>query len=113
MARGYRWNTSRLFLNVLGDDVNRPHYMRFIVLIVLTLFSMSAFAYVGPGLGLGVIGALIGGVLAVLLAIAGVVWYPIKRLLKRMGTAEDSVEARSEDPPEEEGEDEIEKSNET
>ena len=47
------------------------------------LTSLSAEAYVGPGLGLGVLGAVVGGVLAVLLAIGGLVWYPIKRRFKK------------------------------
>ena len=42
-----------------------------------------ALAYVGPGVGLGAIAAFFGVVLAVLLAIVGVVWYPIKRLFSR------------------------------
>jgi hypothetical protein len=40
-------------------------------------------AYVGPGLGVGAIAAFFGAVLAVLLAIVGVIWYPLKRLLNR------------------------------
>jgi hypothetical protein len=56
-----------------------------IVFLALLIFAAStgdALAYVGPGLGLGVIGAFFSAVLAVLLAIVGVVWYPLKRLLK-------------------------------
>jgi hypothetical protein len=40
-------------------------------------------AYVGPGAGLSAIGTLVALVGAVLLAIVGFVWYPIKRLLRR------------------------------
>ena len=47
-----------------------------------------ALAYVGPGLGMGAIAAFFGAVLAVLLAIVGVVWYPIKRLLGKRKAAE-------------------------
>ena len=43
----------------------------------------TALAYVGPGVGLGAIAAFFGAVLAVLLAVVGVIWYPIKRLLGR------------------------------
>ena len=39
-------------------------------------------AYVGPGAGLSAIGTLIAVIGAVLLAVVGFVWYPIKRLLK-------------------------------
>jgi hypothetical protein len=57
--------------------------MRFRVLVSLLFFTAAAHAYVGPGLGLGVIGAILGALLAVILSIAGVVWYPVKRLLKK------------------------------
>jgi hypothetical protein len=40
-------------------------------------------AYVGPGLGLATIGAIIGGIGAVLLAILGLVWYPVKSMMKK------------------------------
>jgi hypothetical protein len=40
-------------------------------------------AYVGPGAGLTVIGGAIAFLVAIVLAVLGFVWYPIKRLLKR------------------------------
>ena len=40
-------------------------------------------AYVGPGAGLSAIGTLVALVGAVILAIVGFIWYPIKRLLRR------------------------------
>lgn len=59
--------------------------MRHLYFILLTfLFYIdTASAYVGPGLGLGVIGAIIGVVVTVLLAILGIFWYPLKRMLKK------------------------------
>lgn len=51
------------------------------VLGVSLLLPTSANAYVGPGLGLGAVGAVLGLVLSVFLALIGVFWYPIKRLL--------------------------------
>jgi hypothetical protein len=54
-----------------------------VALGVLLAAPGIADAYVGPGLGVGAIAAFFGAVLAVLLAIVGVVWYPLKRLLKR------------------------------
>ena len=41
-----------------------------------------AHAYVGPGLGLGVIGAILGVIVSVILAVVGFIWYPIKRIMK-------------------------------
>ncbi len=43
----------------------------------------TAQAYVGPGLGLGALGAVLGVVLSVLLALFAIFWYPLKRLLKK------------------------------
>jgi hypothetical protein len=43
--------------------------------------AASAEAYVGPGMGLGALGAILGFLMAILLAIAGMVWYPVKRLI--------------------------------
>lgn len=50
--------------------------------IGLLIVATPAQAYVGPGLGLGAIGAFFGAVVAGLLAILGFVWYPIKRVLR-------------------------------
>ena len=63
-----------------------------LVFFVLTLTSTTANAYVGPGLGLGLIGVLLGGIVAILLAVGGIVWYPVKRLLKKSRAAKNSVE---------------------
>lgn len=67
--------------------------MRFSVLIgtLLLVATGNAHAYVGPGLGLGAIGALIGVIAAILLALVGVVWYPIKRMLKKRNPKENDA----------------------
>lgn len=51
----------------------------FMVVAGLILIATNAEAYVGPGLGVGVLGTLIGALVAVFLAVVGVVWYPLKR----------------------------------
>jgi hypothetical protein len=48
----------------------------------LTL-SDTAFAYIGPGAGLSAIGTVIALIGAILLAIVGFVWYPVKRMLQK------------------------------
>lgn len=54
----------------------------FVVLLLTLVFTPIAYAYTGPGLGLGIIGTVVGVVFSLLLAILAVFWYPLKRLLK-------------------------------
>jgi hypothetical protein len=57
--------------------------MNNIILIVLLLFFNSpASAYIGPGMGGGVIAAVFGIIGAILLALFGILYYPIKRMIK-------------------------------
>ena len=51
--------------------------------ILLALFSAPALAYVGPGLGMGVIGTIFGVLAAIVLAVFGLFWYPMKRALNK------------------------------
>jgi hypothetical protein len=61
--------------------------MRFAATIVLAVLSMAhsidALAYVGPGLGAGTLAAVLGVLGGILMLIVGVVWYPLKRVMRR------------------------------
>ena len=52
------------------------------LVIVLLSINIPAYAYIGPGIGGGLIAAVLGVVGAVLLALFGILYYPIKRMLK-------------------------------
>ena len=52
------------------------------LIIFLLLISNPASAYIGPGMGGGVIAAVLGVVGSILLALFGILYYPIKRMLK-------------------------------
>lgn len=54
-----------------------------IMLISLFLIPSSSQAYIGPGLGMGTIGAILGVIFSVFLAIFAVFWYPIKRMVRK------------------------------
>ncbi len=47
----------------------------------LLLFVSEVSAYVGPGLGLGAIGVVLGILGSIVLAVFGLFWYPIKRIM--------------------------------
>ena len=51
--------------------------------IIFCLISTYSFAYLGPGIGGGVIAATIGIIVAVFAGLFGLIWFPIKRLLKK------------------------------
>tara|TARA_B100001245_G_C22670965_1_gene328394 strand:- start:38 stop:259 length:222 start_codon:yes stop_codon:yes gene_type:complete len=53
-----------------------------ILFLSLFLISFPSYAYIGPGMGGGVIAAIIGFFAAVLLGLWGILYYPIKRALK-------------------------------
>tara|TARA_B100001093_G_scaffold495683_1_gene540439 strand:- start:2519 stop:2740 length:222 start_codon:yes stop_codon:yes gene_type:complete len=53
-----------------------------ILLLSIVLISFPSYAYIGPGMGGGVIAAIIGFFAAVLLGLWGILYYPIKRALK-------------------------------
>ena len=52
--------------------------------LLLFFMTSSSYAYIGPGMGGGIILATIGIVIAIFAAIFGIVWFPIKRLIKRI-----------------------------
>ena len=54
-----------------------------ILFLSLFLISLPSYAYIGPGMGGGVIAAIIGFFAAILLGLWGVLYYPIKRALKK------------------------------
>lgn len=70
-----------------------------ILLVTLTIVTSLTLvapvqAYVGPGVGVGVIGAVFGVIFAVFLAIIGLLWYPIKRMLKKKQDTTETAETQ-------------------
>ena len=54
-----------------------------ILFLSFFVISLPSYAYIGPGMGGGVIAAIIGFFAAILLGLWGVLYYPIKRALKK------------------------------
>lgn len=55
-----------------------------LALALLTLLMPgSALAYIGPGVGAGAIGAVLGVIGSIFVGLFAVIWYPFKRLMKK------------------------------
>ena len=52
------------------------------IIIYFVSYSNVAYAYLGPGMGGGFIAAFFGIIIAIILAIFGLIWFPLKRLFK-------------------------------
>jgi len=50
----------------------------------LLAYPPLALAYIGPGLGSGAVVAVLGTLAGLLMLLIGVIWYPIKRLIRRI-----------------------------
>lgn len=53
---------------------------------IVTAWAAPAQAYMGPGAGLSAIGSFLSLVAAIFFAIVGLVWYPVRRLLRKRHT---------------------------
>lgn len=54
-----------------------------IFLIFFLLIFNHANAYIGPGMGGGLIATIIGFIFAIFVFLFGILWFPIKRFLKK------------------------------
>ena len=63
------------------------------IAVALALIAMpqAAMAYIGPGAGLTAIGSVLAFLGVIVLLIAGFLWYPVKRFLKRRRAGADDA----------------------
>ena len=47
-------------------------------------WPVAAQAYVGPGMGVGAAAAVLGVLAGVLLLVIGLIWYPLRRVIRKM-----------------------------
>ena len=50
---------------------------------LIFIISSNSYAYLGPGIGRGAIAATLGIIIAIFAAMFGLIWFPIKRLIKK------------------------------
>jgi membrane protein implicated in regulation of membrane protease activity len=53
------------------------------LLLFLLLLALPAFAYIGPGAGIPFIGSFIGFIVTIFLVISAILFWPIRKLLKK------------------------------
>jgi len=54
-----------------------------LVIVLVLMAPDQADAYVGPGLGAGTIGVILGIIGSLFIALFAIIWYPLKRLFKK------------------------------
>ena len=52
-----------------------------LIIFLLFFFTNPSFSYLGPGVGGGIIAATLGVIIAILAAIFGLIWFPIRKML--------------------------------
>lgn len=75
-----------------------------VAVLLATAFATPAAAYVGPGAGLSLLGALWGLVLAVFAAVGFIVFWPLRRVFRRkkanpVASAEKNAPSSQQDSP--------------
>lgn len=59
------------------------HLIAPLIILLVLMVPGQADAYVGPGLGAGTIGVILGIIGSIFIALFAIIWYPLKRLLKK------------------------------
>jgi nitrate reductase gamma subunit len=60
------------------------NWLIIIAVCILLIFPVSVMAYLGPGAAVSSIGALLAAIAGIIVAIFGFLWYPIRRLIRRL-----------------------------
>ena len=55
--------------------------------LLLVVTARSAYAYVGPGVAVGVVATVFGVIGGLLMLLFGAIWYPLKKLLQTIRSA--------------------------
>lgn len=55
----------------------------FFILIFIAFPDNPSYSYLGPGVGGGILAATLGIIIAIFAFLIGIIWFPIKKILKR------------------------------
>lgn len=68
-----------------------------VYIIFVLLLPSTAEAYIGPGMGAGTIGVVLGILASILLGLIAILWYPLKRFFRKMKKNDESTKETSSD----------------
>ena len=57
--------------------------LKILTILILVVFSPAASAYIGPGAGISVLGSLLGILGTIVVAIGAILFWPVRKMLKR------------------------------
>ena len=66
-----------------------------LAVLVLPAWEPAAHAYVGPGVGIGALATVLGILGSLVLWLGAVLWYPLKRMLRRRRPPANHVSGRA------------------
>ena len=61
-----------------------------LIIPVILLSTTVAYGYIGPGIGISGIAATLGFIVAIFAALFGILWFPIKRIIKKKNVKKNS-----------------------
>ena len=66
-------------------------YLAIIIVLPLVFLAFPSYAYIGPGAGAGTIAVVLGILGSIVMAFVAILWYPVKRLIRKIKAARNSV----------------------
>ena len=66
--------------------------LKTLAIIILLAVSPAAMAYIGPGAGISVLGSLLGILGTIVVAIGAIIFWPVRKFLKRKKQANQATE---------------------
>lgn len=73
----------------------KMNWLIIVAVCFLLLFPVSVMAYLGPGAAVSSIGALLAAIAGIIVAIFGFLWYPIRRLIRKLKKSGNDREGNS------------------
>ncbi len=74
--------------------------LKILAILLFLSFSSAAQAYIGPGAGISVLGSILGILGTIVVAIGAILFWPIRKFLRRRKQKQATLEATSDDTPE-------------